>query len=180
MSISTSPDTQWQQIIVAVQKELFCLSEDERRWIEQHLANIGELQRQLHQLFVQANGPEHCQKCLGSCCELGNNHMTLVNVLSGLLQHNLPGADFSRTCPFLGDIGCTLQVETRPFNCVTFICDIIEDTLTTQDQERFYLLERQLREQYTAFDQRYIGSSLQGILIRSQSMSGNRFLAHRN
>lgn len=179
MSIDTSPDVRWQQITVSVQKELSCLSETERCWIEQHLANINELQHQLHQLFERADGPNHCLSCLGSCCERGNNHMTLANVLNCLLNYNLPNADFSRTCPFLGDSGCTLRIETRPFNCVTFICDIIEDTLTTPDQERFYLLERQLREQYTAFDQRYIGSSLQGLLIRSQSMPGNQFLAHR-
>lgn len=105
--------------------------------------------------------------------------MTLANVLSGLLDRALPVADFSQTCPFLTDQGCALAVESRPFNCVTFICDTIEECLSSEDQQQFYTLERQLREHYTAFDQRYIGSSLQGLLIRSQSMPGSQYLAHR-
>lgn len=105
--------------------------------------------------------------------------MTLANVLSCLLDHTLPAADFSQTCPFLTDHGCALPAQSRPFNCVTFICDTIEECLSPEDQQQFYSFERQLREHYTAFDQRYIGSSLQGLLIRSQSMPGSQFLAHR-
>ncbi len=175
---SIDPELCWQQIIVSIQQELTCISASEREWIEQHLSNIHHLQRQLHELFVQANGLQHCANCHGSCCELGNNHMTLVNVLSGLLYQNLPQADFRQTCPFIAATGCTLKVETRPFNCVTFICDTIEDQLEEGELEHFYELERQLRELYDAFDQRYVGSSLRGLLIRSQGMAGNKFLAH--
>lgn len=105
--------------------------------------------------------------------------MTLANLLSCLIDRSLPNADFEQICPFLTNQGCSLTVESRPFNCVTFICDSIEDSLDQQDQQTFYLLEQQLREHYTAFDQRYMGSSLQGLLIRSQSMSGSQYLAHR-
>lgn len=179
MTMTVSPSDRWQNITVAISKELSCLPESERQWIEQQITHIHQLQRQLHALFIQAQGLKHCQNCLGSCCERGNNHMTLVNVLSGLLARTLPAADFNQTCPFLTAQGCALRVESRPFNCVTFICDTIEECLSTEDLEEFYALERQLRDHYTAFDQRYIGSSLQGLLIRSQSMPGNQYLAHR-
>jgi hypothetical protein len=179
MTSTVSPSERWQNITVAISKEFSCLPESERQWIEQQIAHIHQLQRQLHALFVQAQGLKHCQSCLGSCCERGNNHMTLANVLSGLLDRTLPAADFSQTCPFLTDQGCALSVESRPFNCVTFICDTIEECLSDEDQKRFYTFERQLREHYTAFDQRYVGSSLQGLLIRSQSMPGSQYLAHR-
>lgn len=174
---ATSPARRWQQIVVAVQQELSCASEDERQWIEQQLANIHELQRQLQHLFIQADGFNQCQHCGGECCVLGNNHMTLVNLLSGLLYDNLPAADFNRSCPFMNDHGCALAVETRPFNCVTFICERIEQQLSRQQLEQFYAMERQLRELYLAFDHRYAGSSLRGLLIRSRSMAGSHFLA---
>lgn len=179
MTSTLSSSERWQKITVAISKELSCLPESECQWIDQQIAHIHLLQQQLHTLFVQAQGLKHCQSCLGSCCELGNNHMTLANVLSALLDRTLPAADFSQTCPFLNDQGCALPVESRPFNCVTFICDTIEECLSPKDQQEFYTLERQLREHYTAFDQRYIGSSLQGLMIRSQSMSGSQYLAHR-
>ncbi|MCD6525424.1 MAG: hypothetical protein J7K75_00300 [Desulfuromonas sp.] len=169
----------WQQIVLDVRKEVFSLREDERLWIVQHLALIKNLQQQIHSLFIGANGPELCHNCLGSCCELGHNHMTLANLLSALLSDSLPQADFERTCPFLGEQGCTLDVPVRPYNCVTFICDAVENALSPEERNRFYALDQQLRSLYLAFDQRYIGSSLQGLLIRSQSMPGNQFLARR-
>lgn len=169
----------WQQIVIDLQKEIFSLRRDERQWIEQQLALIASLQQQIHQLFITANGPQLCQRCLGSCCELGHNHMTLANLLAALLDDNLPQANFEQTCPFLGKQGCTLEVSCRPYNCVTFICDAVEEALTTEERELFYTLEQQLRSVYLAFDKRYIGSSLQGLLIRSQSMTGSLFLAHR-
>jgi len=177
MSIVSSPAEQWRQIIVSIQQELCCVPEGERQWMEQHLANIHKLQAELHQLFLDADGANQCQLCQGGCCERGNNHMTLVNVLGALLDGHLPAADFSRSCPFMNDQGCLLPVQTRPFNCVTFICDKIEERMSDALCQQFYALEQQLREQYLAFDQRYIGSSLRGLLIRSQSMSGNKFLA---
>lgn len=179
MTCTVSPSDRWQNITVAISKELSCLAESERQWIEQQITHIHHLQRQLHDLFVHGQGLVHCQNCLGSCCERGNNHMTLANVLSGLLDRTLPAADFSQTCPFLTPKGCSLRVESRPYNCVTFICDTIEECLNAEELDQFYTLERQLREHYIAFDQRYIGSSLQGLLIRSQSMPGNQYLAHR-
>lgn len=179
MTSTLSPSERWQNITASISKELSCLSESERQWIEQQSTHIHRLQRQLHALFVKAQGLIHCQHCLGSCCERGNNHMTLANVLSGLLDRTLPSADFSQTCPFLNAQGCALRVESRPFNCVTFICDTIEESLSAEDLIKFYSLEQQLREHYIAFDQRYIGSSLQGLLIRSQSMPGSQYLAHR-
>ncbi|MDY0191307.1 MAG: hypothetical protein RBR22_11285 [Desulfuromonas sp.] len=177
MNASISPAQRWQQIVASIQQELCCVPEDELQWIKQNLVNIHALQSELHQLFIAGDGLNQCQECQGDCCDLGNNHMTLVNVLSGLLFNNLPAANFAQSCPFMGAHGCTLAVQTRPFNCVTFICERIEARLSAEQCQEFYALEKQLRAQYQAFDQRYIGSSLRGLLIRSQSMPGSKFLA---
>jgi len=169
----------WQQIVLSVRKEILSLSVDERQWIEHQLSLIENLQTEIHDLFITAQGPNACSRCQGSCCELGQNHMTLANLLGAIMQDKLPAAHFERTCPFLGDNGCTLDISVRPYNCITFICDDVEEALSAEEQSRFYRLEQQLRSLYTAFDQRYLGSSLQGLLIRSQSMAGSHFLARR-
>ncbi len=167
----------WQEIVTALQREISCLDGEQRRWIEQRLALVHALQRQLHQLFLAADGAAACARCGGACCELGHNHMTLVNLLGVLLSATVPEADFSRTCPFLGADGCRLAVEVRPFNCVTFICPELEEALTPAQQEQFYALERQLRDQYAVFDERYLGSGMVGLLIRSRRIGSAPLLA---
>ncbi len=169
----------WQRIVLSVRKEIMALSAEERQWIDQQLSLIGNLQTEIHGLFVSAEGANACAQCQGSCCELGHNHMTLANLLGAILQDKLPAAHFDRTCPFLGDHGCTLEITVRPYNCITFICEDVEQALSVEEQNRFYRLEQQLRSLYVAFDERYLGSSLQGLLIRSRSMAGSLFLARR-
>ena len=179
MLLQPDNDERWRQIVAALQKELMQLRPDEISWIEQRLDNVHLLQRRLHQLFIAADGAEHCSNCAGQCCELGHNHMTLVNVISCLLNGDLPPVNFSNSCPFLAHDGCSLAVEHRPFNCVTFICDRVEDALGSERQQQFYALEAELRTLYTAFDERYLGSSMRGILIRSQRINGAPFLTLR-
>ena len=169
----------WQTIVLSVRKEILSLDEEERLWIEQQLHLIETLQIQIHDLFLSAEGQQACTRCQGSCCELGKNHMTLANLLGAIMQDKLPPAHFSRTCPFLGDEGCTLDVSIRPYNCITFLCEDVEQALSLEEKNRFYHLEHDLRSLYLAFDRRYLGSSLQGLLIRSQSMAGSLFLARR-
>ena len=180
MASSPSENHQrWQRIVLSVRKEIMSLTAEERQWIEQQLDLIADLQTEIHELFLSADGREACARCQGSCCELGQNHMTLANLLGAILQDKLPAAHFDRTCPFLGDDGCTLDIAVRPYNCITFLCEDVEHALSVEEQNRFYRLEQQLRSLYVAFDQRYLGSSLQGLLIRSQSMAGSLFLARR-
>ncbi|MBN2644587.1 MAG: hypothetical protein JXR59_03815 [Desulfuromonadaceae bacterium] len=161
---------EWEQLVLRLQRELTALDREERLWIQQNLHHIQTLQRQLHQLFCMAGGPEICARCAGSCCEHGHNHMTLVNLLAAQLEGCLPQADFSCSCPFLGDSGCALPAAVRPYNCVTFICEAIEAAMDTEQRLRFYRLDQQLRELYQLFDQRYAASSLRGLLIASRRL----------
>jgi hypothetical protein len=70
-----------------------------------------------------------------------------------------------------------LEPAGRPFNCITFICDGIEDRLDAAGREGFYTRERELRGLYEEFDARYAGSSLRGILIRASRLRGGDLLA---
>ena len=103
--------------------------------------------------------------------------MTLVEVLSALLSGvELPTPDPSATCPFLNSGGCTLEPGIRPFNCVTFNCERVEDRLSADQVEQFYSLERDLRALYAAFEDRYAGASLRGLIIRSRRLGAGRLL----
>jgi hypothetical protein len=168
----------WRHCLAAVDREYLALDFRERAWIVERLRRIAVLQQQLNELFVAAGGPAACSRCLGACCERGKNHFTLVNLLAFLSAGQRPPVpDFRRTCPFLGDRGCVLDAARRPFNCVTFICEQVLDPLGSEGSGRFQRLEQELRSLYLAFDERYAGSSLRGLLIRAERLDGRPFLA---
>lgn len=167
----------WRSALGAVAKELPRLAAAERAWMAEQLVQIGRCQQQLQDLFAGAGGAGVCQTCAGACCERGTHHLTLVNLLAYLLAGKQPPTpDFARTCPFLGDAGCLLPATHRPFNCVTFICEPVEEGLSPAGREVFWALERRLRALYEAFDGRYAGSSLRGLLIRAERLGGRAFL----
>lgn len=155
----------WERSVAAVQEELRHLPAAELAWIDRQLALIEDLQQQLHALFLAAGGAEACRDCQGACCARGTYHLTLANLL-GLLRKGLPlpEPDFSCTCPLLGPTGCQLEVARRPYNCVSFICDRLEERLSADRQQLFYRLEAQLRQTYLEFAERYRGGSLHGLL----------------
>jgi len=168
----------WQRIVDGLEEEVLHLPPSERAWIASRLERIGELQDELHALFLKGEGLEACRECGGSCCDRGRHHATLVNLLGFLLAGKQPPLpDFKRPCPFLGETGCLMEPAGRPFNCITFICGEIEDRLDTAGREAFYVFERELRRLYGEFDARYAGSSLRGILIRASRLEDGDLLA---
>lgn len=174
MSDHTRDDQQlWQQTVTALRLELAGISPSERSWIASRLGVIVRLQERLHALFLGADGENLCRCCRGQCCERGRNHLTLVNLLGYLLEEREPPApDFTRTCPFLGPHGCRIDVGRKPFNCVTFICDGIEQRLTEDRRTDFYALEKELRRCYETFERRFAGAGLRGLLIRAERLQG--------
>jgi len=167
----------WAACVAAVRRELTLCGADEQLWIEQHAAQVIEFKQQLHRLFLEAEGVEACRECDGACCARGQHHMTLVEVLSALQRGvTLPAPDPEATCPFLAPGGCELEPGLRPFNCVTFNCERVEGKLTPARIEQFYDLERQLRALYEAFEERFAGASLRGLVIRSRRLGGKRLL----
>ncbi|WP_432823574.1 hypothetical protein [Trichloromonas sp.] len=167
----------WRKSLARIKEELRQLPDDERSWLAEHLRQVQQLQRQIHGFFEQADGASRCLACNGACCEKGRNHLTLVNLLGFLLTGTEPPEpDFAATCPFLTAAGCCLDVERRPFNCVTFNCEAVEDALDEASRAAFYLQERRLRQLYEAFDRRYAGSSLRGLLIRAERLGERPFL----
>lgn len=167
----------WQACLDAVTAEYSKLDPAEKSWISAELARLALLQEQLDGLFCRGDGPAVCRRCQGACCDCGKNHFTLVNLLAFLsVGERPPAADFTLPCPFLGPTGCRLEVARRPFNCVTFICEGILDSLGEAGYDAFYELEDQLRRCYLQFDQRYAGSSLRGLLIRGERLAGRSYL----
>ena len=163
----------WDKILAQCRSELDSLSQEERSWLNARLSAIAAYQIELDRLFRLADGPAACASCSGSCCDCGRHHFTLTNLLGSLVQGlEPPSPDYNRPCPFLGRNGCLLEIATRPFNCVTFICETVEAGLSPSGKKRFYELEKLLRNEYEAVAERYAAASLRGLLIALERMNG--------
>ncbi|AMV73558.1 hypothetical protein JCM30471_19750 [Desulfuromonas carbonis] len=168
----------WCRTLAAVRSELAALPLAERSWLERQLARIATLQERLHAFFLAADGPELCRACDGACCGCGRNHLTLGNLLAILLAGREPPVpDWSAPCPWLAADGCRLPVAWRPFNCVSFVCEAVEERLADVDRESFYRLERELRAGYDALARRYPGGGRQGLLLRAERLGLRGFLS---
>ena len=156
----------WAATVERAKSELAALPAAERGWLESQVARIGELQRELDRLFRAVDGPALCSDCLGGCCSRAKHHVTLTNLLGYLLAGTeQPAPDFSLPCPLLGAQGCRLPVEQRPFNCIIFLCERIDDQLTAEQRRAFAGIEAELRKAYHAVAGRCPGASLRGLLI---------------
>lgn len=178
----SNPDlqNQWSDLLERLRCELEILPEMEKGWLLRHIKQIEELQQQLHAFFDLAEGDDICRDCRGACCAKGLHHLTLGNLLTFLLRDEaLPTPDFSSTCPLLGPSGCLWPAERRPFNCVTFNCEAIEERLSAKQIQHFYTLENELRALYLTLDERYLGSSLRGIWIAASRIGTENFLKRR-
>jgi len=166
----------WQSVLTDLRQEWSALDADERAWVAAAVNEIAMLQQRLQDLVDAADGAAACRDCSGGCCGHGALHLTLANVLAHYAHRlELPIPDFSRGCPWLGDQGCRFAPALRPFNCITFNCEVIDSRLPAAE---YAALEGRLRELYTAFDQRYHGSSLRGLLNGAAQRSG-AYLARR-
>jgi hypothetical protein len=167
----------WPALLQRINREITTLSILERQWLKQRLAVIAATQLALDELFSKAGGADVCTGCDGACCGCGRHHLTLTNLLAYLLEGEAPPApDFSCTCPYLGDLGCRLPVARRPYNCITFFCEILEERLTPAQCEQLRTLDRQLRNEYQRVAERYPAASLRGLWIALERVGGGQLL----
>ena len=169
-SVKTTPthfQALWRELTNRLQQEWLVLGDEDRAWISGKIELLTDKQQQLHHLVTAVDGEIVCRDCAGACCEHGLYHPTLVTILAHLVvNHPLPVPDFEQSCPYLGVVGCQFPPHLRPYNCLTFICDKIDDRYTDDQQHAMLTLELELREIYEAFDTRYSGSTLRGLLNR--------------
>lgn len=167
----------WLALLQRINREIGLLSNVERDWLQERLALIAADQVALDELFSKAGGAESCAGCDGACCGCGRHHLTLTNLLAYLFDgEDPPAPDFSSTCPYLSDLGCRLPAARRPYNCITFFCEALDDRLDSVERARLQTLDRQLRSQYQLIAERYPAASLRGLWIGLERVGGGQLL----
>lgn len=139
--------------------------------LKNQVVAIGELIRQMKlEIYALAGGSaiiETCVACGGLCCEKGKYHFSVIDLLMYLSTgKELFIPSFRETpCPFLSETGCLMEPAYRPFTCITFHCERLEDLLSPADLERIYHLERGLREHCRKLETLFGGRMMQGLLL---------------
>lgn len=167
----------WPALLQKLRDELAVLEESDRQWLKSRLDSIAAIQLDLDNLFHVADGVRTCALCAGACCACGRHHLTLTNLLTYLLADEAPPApDLDKTCPYLGESGCRLSVDRRPYNCITFFCEQLEENLSAEGRQQLRLLDRQLRQEYQCLAERYPSASLRGLWIALERIDGGNIL----
>lgn len=157
----------WEQAVAAVAGEYAALAPDARTWAEERSSAIREAKKALNAISQKVSGGEICAACRGECCARGRHHVTVVDLLVHLaVGRPLPVPDFAVDhCPWLGAAGCRMDPVCRPFNCITFNCERVEELLEPSDRERFYRVEGELRVVYGEVEEFFGNRFMQGLLL---------------
>jgi hypothetical protein len=143
-------DRQWQEGVRQVTLAFEGLPPELRERLGLLAADLKTLKESLQQLVEPAGAAQQCAECGGACCRAGKYHFSRVDLLIYLVDgKELFEPLFGNgLCPYLAPQGCLIPVSYRPFNCITFNCERIEDLLPEVDVTGFYRKERELRRLY--------------------------------
>lgn len=90
-----------------------------------------------------------CSKCESPCCSrvhyLYNDKDVLFLKLSGRERRWRRKSLTKKGCWFLGEQGCILDLESRPFICHTYLCDDLKTEMDKCDPEILVALKRKFK-----------------------------------
>ncbi len=160
-------DEMWGSAVAAVAREYAALHLTLRTLVEEHVSTIRERKRALNAISQEVSGGEICAACRGECCARGRHHFTVIDLLVHLAAGRpLPTPDFAGDrCPWLGSSGCCMEAAYRPFNCVTFNCELVEGLLEPSAWKEFYRVEQELRGSYRQLEDLFGNRFMQGLLL---------------
>lgn len=160
----------WVKGVAAVRNEYAALSRGLRVRLAEFTAAVKLRKKMLQAIVDKVCAGEICAGCRGECCARGKYHFTVVDLLAYLADdRQLFTPCFEEgICPYLGEYGCRMSPEYRPYNCITFNCEQIEVLLSPQELARFYAVERELRGLYESLERTLDNRFLAGLLNNSE------------
>jgi len=161
-------EKQWQDGVRGVGAVFAALPEPDRERLRCRAKAMVALKEAMQELVAMVDAASHCAGCGGACCVCGKYHFTAVDLLVYLATGAplfAPRFD-NGLCPYLGEARCLIEPGYRPFNCITFNCELIEDQLPPDEVSRFYLMERELRSSYGEIRSLFPAKTMHGPLLR--------------
>ncbi|NVO00455.1 MAG: hypothetical protein HXX17_14140 [Geobacteraceae bacterium] len=160
----------WSAALLRVRSEYEALCDDLRLELSGLAHEIFLLKSRHQQLISSFDAERICADCKGECCRFGKHHFTLVDLL---VYHSLDRDLFDPSfgnpcCPYHGSSGCQMEPGYRPFNCIIFICEQLENLLEDGVKVEINRIETELRRIYSEFDRLLGNRFANGLLITCQ------------
>jgi len=158
---------QWQEGVRLVTAAYLALPQQSLQKLHVLAAELREHKCAMQALVARVGAAGHCAGCGGECCVAGKYHFTRADLLVYLaFEEPLFEPLFDNgLCPYLGQAGCLIPVAFRPFNCITFNCERIEDLLSEDQLANFYRMERELRRCYGEIRSLFPEQTMYGALL---------------
>jgi len=158
---------QWQEGIARVTAAFLALPQQALQQLQVLSAELREQKCAMQALVARVGAAGHCAGCGGECCVAGKYHFTRADLLVYLAAGEALFEPLfaNGLCPYLGQAGCLIPVAFRPFNCITFNCERIEDLLSELDLADFYRMERELRRCYGQIRSLFPEQTMYGALL---------------
>lgn len=167
MAGSETFDEQWQAGVREVHGVFGNLSAEQLLRLRDLTVELKALKAEMQSLVAAIGAGSHCADCGGECCVAGKYHFSKVDLLVYLVDAAPlfePLFD-NGLCPYLAPHGCLIPADYRPFNCITFNCERIEDLLPDDDLAAFYAGERELRRCYGEIRSLFPDHSMHGAVL---------------
>lgn len=114
----------------------------------QLLARYRKTKETLDAVIADIDAAAICRECAGQCCLNGKYRINVLDALARIAAQIQTSADFVQKpiCPYGTNAGCTMEAGLRPADCVSFICDAIDQKLSPQARLLIAEQEQILRE----------------------------------
>jgi len=116
--------------------------------LTQLLQRYRKAKEALAAVVAEVDAVSVCRECGGQCCLNGKYRINVLDTLARTAAQIPTAADFFQkpVCPFGTDVGCTMEPGLRPADCVSFICDAIDQKLSPQARSILAAQEQELQE----------------------------------
>src|SRR6185369_988495 len=160
----------WSEAVGRVQGEYLALSMPVKQALYRLSSEIRELKDEHQKLVARYSVDRLCEQCNGICCKYGKHHFTAVELIAYLVsERELFTPSFENpVCPYIGGSGCLMEPAFRPFNCIIFICEDLDNRLDEASRAELSIIEKELRQLYLRIDQLLGNRFGNGLLISFQ------------
>jgi hypothetical protein len=145
----------WQQGVAAISQLVGTMPPPLAAIVKSAVGELMALKSAMHAIVEAVDGTPTCAVCGGMCCRCGKYHFAAIDLVAYLVTgKELFAPSFGgEGCTFLHRDHCLMPPDYRPFNCITFVCELLEEKFSGEEKVAFYALERELRSLYQQLQQ---------------------------
>ena len=123
------------------------LPQEAKSGLTELLVRYCQTKEALAAVTAGINASSVCRQCGGQCCLNGKYRINVFDTLGFIKSEVFPSIDFAQKplCPYGSHDGCSLEPALRPSDCIKFICEELDEQLSSQSIEILAAGEQCLR-----------------------------------